>query len=351
MNKNLKRVLSYALGIVLAMGLGLTYAYAVGANDSNAFVTKTEWAAKVAQIEASLDNVNKTIDDSNMDFVMNGPRLQAGLIDGFENISTIGTHGDPFSQITRYSTLAHYYNRFSVYSRTMLSDHWDGRQGVETVYAGAASDYNQQGYICNARYALQSTDPNIYLIISVYHMDVGSTGNANLVQVCWVDISKKIQDYSVAKNITVILPESEWGHYGATNASYSRNNGHIGNTSCEFFPPMLLYHNTTSTAIYPLTTTGYGQTKTVADGKITILMEFQAGYPIFRTAVNQSASFGIFPYNMNGRKMGNAFDSIMIKYSTSSQGYVDGIAKIYCPTKGCLCLKNFLNGEIPILNE
>ena len=41
----------------------------------------------------------------------------------------------------------------------------------------------------------------------------------------------------------------------------------------------------------------------------------------------------------------------MIKYSTSSQGYVDGIAKIYCPTKGCLCLKNFLNGEIPILNE
>ena len=50
MGKNMKKVLSYALGAILALGVGLSYAYAVGANDSNAFVTKTEWNAKVAQI-------------------------------------------------------------------------------------------------------------------------------------------------------------------------------------------------------------------------------------------------------------------------------------------------------------
>ena len=49
MKKNIKRYLSYVLGVILAMGLGLSYAYAVGANDSNAFVTTTEWETKVAQ--------------------------------------------------------------------------------------------------------------------------------------------------------------------------------------------------------------------------------------------------------------------------------------------------------------
>ena len=86
MKKNFKKCLSYVLGVVLAMGLGLSYAYAVGANDSNAFVTTTEWEQRVAQIEASLDNVNKTINDTSMDFMMNGPRLRSGLMEGFENI-------------------------------------------------------------------------------------------------------------------------------------------------------------------------------------------------------------------------------------------------------------------------
>ena len=78
--KQVKKTLSYLLAIVLALGIGLTYAYAVGANDSNAFVTTTEWEAKFAQLETSLDNVLKTVNDTNMDYVLNGPTLQVNVI-------------------------------------------------------------------------------------------------------------------------------------------------------------------------------------------------------------------------------------------------------------------------------
>ena len=114
MGKNMKKVLSYALGIILAMGIGLTYAYAVGANDSNAFVTKTEWDQKAAQIESHIDNIVKTVSDNNMDFVMNGARLQVNLIDGFENI---GGGRDSSGYLNSYGHSATYYHNDSIYTR------------------------------------------------------------------------------------------------------------------------------------------------------------------------------------------------------------------------------------------
>ena len=56
MHKNIKKVLSYIVAIVLALGIGVTYAYAVGGNDTNNLMTKTEWQQKIDQIRASIDN-------------------------------------------------------------------------------------------------------------------------------------------------------------------------------------------------------------------------------------------------------------------------------------------------------
>ncbi len=162
MNKNLKRIISYALGIILAMGIGLTYAYAVGANDSNAFVTKTEWNAKVAQLEATLDNITKTINDTNMDFVMNGPRLQASLVEGFENSGGVDTNlSQPFVYSAN-STWNHQYNYFQRISNICLQDTWNGRQGIAvyTVYGG---DLNGSEYQAKCKFALRSNEDPIYI--------------------------------------------------------------------------------------------------------------------------------------------------------------------------------------------
>ena len=118
MGKNMKKLLSYTLGIILAMGLGLSYAYAVGANDSNAFVTNTEWEAKVTQIETSIDNVKKTISDTNMDFVMNGPRLQTSVVDGTWNCGSVqSTDNAGFGSMPWHNTtvtdLGNLYSRFN----------------------------------------------------------------------------------------------------------------------------------------------------------------------------------------------------------------------------------------------
>ena len=52
--------------------------------------------------------------------------------------------------------------------------------------------------------------------------------------------------------------------------------------------------------------------------------------------------FDDLPLDLDGRKYGSLGD-----YLTTAVP----VSKVWSPQKNCICLKNYLNGEIPILNE
>ena len=361
MNKTFKKLLSYTLGAILALGLGLSYAYAVGANDSNAFVTTTEWEAKVAQIEASLDNVTKTINDSNMDFVMNAPRLQTSLVEGFEN-----NGGSPFpyaifNSVYRESSTTSTGSVYHNYNQLMIQDSWDGRQTLLTSVGYPNQSYVGTIYGCKARFALRSNDPNVYLIVSIYYI---GTDNYQAVtrayQVNYVDISKVRQDYTAAKTVVVELPLSEWAipvssHLTIPAQGRTSTNTYTGTPANSQFPPYLAGVTTNTDNIYPVSNpaTGYSK-RDVTATDVIFTFDFPAGTSIIRQLMSAApwGTWDVLPVNMNGRKFGGAYDYISIN-STPTLAYTSAhaIAKVYSPQKGCLCLKNYVNGEIPIFNE
>lgn len=346
MKKSMKKVLSYALGIILALGVGFSYAYAVGANDSNAFVTKTEWNTKVAQIEASLDNVSKTIKSNNMDFMMNAPRLQVNLVEGFENIGGVGNTGNVFV-FTAGSVWNHYQTKWSAQNKYVLVDTLDGGQNL-SPYGYYGADMNGNEFNRKAICALKSNDdPNIYLLYQYFLVD--SSGVA-LAQVTYVDISKTTQNYSSARTLTVTLPKSDWikmsnSGAGITDQSRVSTNIYTG-TEGNGMSSRLPYSGNNSATYGNLSNpgTGYVRLVTAADS-FTVTYEFPATTCTIRTSGAASTSgkcFDFIPRDFNGRKYGTTFDDIDLS---------GNICKLYSPQKGCLALKTRTNGEIPIFNE
>ena len=349
MGKNMKKVLSYALGAILALGVGFSYAYAVGANDSNAFVTKTEWQAKFDQLKSSLDNISKTIYDNNMDFMMNGPRLQTSFVDGFENIASLqNTQGTPqliypwFEQ--NLTSLNNMYPRMQ---NLYLTDTWNGHQIVQNIYfptgnAGAARSY------VNARFALRSSDPNIYLIVTIYD---GNQDGIYSVMFHYVDMTQQsTRDYSNAKIVEVTLSLNEWGMYpngDYTPTAYSRTSegvttGQISDT--------VFWEYMDRVAADGLSNPGTGfVSRTINGTDMTFRIEFPAKACTLRQYRGSSpySVWCLFPLDMTTRRFGGNYDRVTI---TSAEGGQQ-IAKVYSPQKGCLALKSYLNGEIPILNE
>ena len=57
----------------------------------------------------------------------------------------------------------------------------------------------------------------------------------------------------------------------------------------------------------------------------------------------------VLPIDMKGRKYGGPGD--LISVSATANDSAGFIAKVYSPQKGCLALKSYMNGEIPIFNE
>ena len=361
MGKNMKKVLSYALGVVLALGVGFSYAYAVGANDSNAFVTKTEWNAKVAQIEASLDNVTKTINDNNMDFVMNGPRLQAGLIDGFENkgggytADTVLRH--PYRDTQRS---AHATTRMYIHNNVVLGDSWDGRQIIKHSPVWYGGDTDNTPYACQARFAVQSKDPNIYVIVSLYNVSSATSApysRCYIMQATYVDLSNQTTNYGSAKEVEVTLPLSDWDQIyaqGTTIPPLPRTSAGVytGRPSDTTWHQYIIYGNSNSHTTGNLSNpaTGY-VTRSVSATDVTMKFEFPANTCTIRH-VNASDPYSVWtvlPKNMVGRKFGTLLDTVAI--STSTLMTDRAIAKLYSPQKGCLALKSYMMGEIPILNE
>ena len=348
MGKNLKKVLSYALGIILAMGIGLTYAYAVGANDSNAFVTTTEWQAKVDKIQASIDNVRKTINDSNMDFVMNSPRLQVTTVDGLQT-PALDDSGNFYPywpyQSTSVTDIGVLYSRINYLS---LLDLWDGKQSV-VKYAMSNSNFSYtQGY-CAVRFALKTNEPDIYLIVSLYS---GSYSSTTYAIFCYINVGDEpLQSlYTSARTLTVTLPYDEWWCMRTTNVPAS-----IGKSSTNVFsgtlsngyqyPERISLTSSNADGYYSNPGTGY-VTKTANANDIVYTFDFPA--TCCTLAVYAKDFWDTLPIDMSTRKFGGHYDQVTFLNSSS---YRVPTAKVYSPQKGCLALKSNLNGEIPILNE
>ena len=361
MKKNIKRYLSYVLGVILAMGLGLSYAYAVGANDSNAFVTTTEWETKVAQIEASLDNVTKTINDTNMDFVLNGPRFQVSLIDGFENRGTAFEVVSFGNRVFKNATLSSGLNlRFSMGNNLNIYDTWDGRQIVaqKNWYNG---DTTNDVYEVTARFAVQSTDPNVYLCVSLYAFGGNNDSYPNRIwisQYSYHDLTKQLDNFATAKTVTVTLPLSEWWpiYDNQPPSAFTETSSYVytGKTGADYeFPTQLQWNANNSASMYNLSNPGTGYvSRSATSTHVTFTFKFPANANIIRHN-NLSAPYAVWnvlPKNMRGRKFGGPNDVLPHSNSITSAS-ARSIAKVYSPTKGCLALKSFLNGEIPILNE
>ena len=366
MKKNFKKYLSYALGVVLAMGLGLSYAYAVGANDSNAFVTTTEWEQRVAQIEASLDNVSKTISDTSMDFMMNGPRLQASLTDGFENIGcwTGIQLFNSYDGVYRSSTLNSTSGRQWTSNMVNLIDQIDGTQSIREPYFWNA-DSNTGMIMLRCRFAVQSTDPNVYLVVSMYGNGSVSSSAPHYrgyqQQFVYYDLSNPYSDYSSSKTVTVKLPLSEWWPiYGDQPPSVLTSNStsvYTGKTGADTAYNQFLWWNSgNSNSTYNLSNPGQGWvSRSVTETEVTYQFGFPAGANIIRDAKMNSSPWCVWdtlPIDMKGRKFGNAYDQLSNSYNTAvTERTARVVAKVYSPQKGCLALKSFYSGEIPILNE
>lgn len=337
MGKNFKKVLSYALGIILAMGIGLTYAYAVGANDSNAFVTKTEWQAKVNQLETAIDNVTRTINDSNMDFVMNSPRIKMSMIDGFENCAPMrnayGSISDGAWHYSGPSALANIYPRWN---DMFIADKWNGLQSI--AHVGWSSGTMTYTYYCmKNRFALRTNVANTYIIVSAYNLAMKTFHYVIAGQYpAAADIT--------AKSLTVELPRSTWkniNNAAAVPSAIGRTNQYIFCGATGFST----YLNYSNSSIDSYTNTSGYLTRTVDDTKMTYTFEFPANNYAMRVAGISGAYFEFLPNNMAGKKYASIGDSVQLP--NSSLGV---LTEVYSPQKGCMCLKSYLNGEIPILN-
>ena len=91
--------------------------------------------------------------------------------------------------------------------------------------------------------------------------------------------------------------------------------------------------------------TGY-LTRTVDGDYLVQTFEFVGYYYAMKSSSQAQVHFPFYPLKMENRKFGTHGDTIL--YSTTMTGEV---ARVYSPQKGCYCLKSYINGEIPILNE
>lgn len=341
--KPVKKTLSYLLAVVLALGIGLTYAYAVGANDSNAFVTTTEWEAKVAQIRASLDNVRKTINDTNMDYVLNGPRLRVSMIEGYEYTfgASRGSGGWLGEGAYHLPAVSNINNVYVQYNDIYITDRFNGLQTLLNAY-WPSSNRSYNSYCPKWRYALRTTTQNYFLVITSYGSGFGELTTFNYVATGTYPLSTTIP----ARNLTVKLPRADWvrlGDSSYTPTSWSRESG--GSYLWAGAVGSLDYLDYTNTNNQNFTISPIYSTRTVDANEITMTYEFPANAYSIRSTISKHGELIPYDIGSKGIKLGSWRD--MVVWSPTGSGVV---TEVYSPIKGCMCLKSYLNGEIPILN-
>ena len=356
MVRRIKKYLSYTLGIVLALGIGLSYAYAVSANDTNTFVTKQEWQEKMAMLNTAIDNVSKTINDTNLDYVMHGPRLQTSFFDGFDKVSV--TNGGYVNFVTPYRepTLSSIYNLYPRFNNVILHDLWNGHQSINNYYY-STGDISAAQLVLKARFAVKTDMPGIYLVVSIFD---GSTGSTDSDSQCYAAMFTYVVlgdltefPYTNARTITVTLPLNEWWSFSGTTGPKTR-----ARTS------EAVWYSTGGSNIFVSRmqrgsnnydggwTSGGFVTVAVTPMSVSYTFEFPAGAHTLKQSSTNSpwCYWNILPLNMQDRRFGGPYDSVFVP-SSAAETTQSQVVKIYSPQKGCLALKSYLNGEIPILNE
>ena len=274
---------------------------------------------------------------------MNGPRLQTTMIDGAQNCVSLVTsdggylymYGQHATQLTATNNVYNYFNDY------YLADQWNGRQSiVKTTWYQGDTDYST---LClKVRYALATTTPGWYIIVSQYG---GSS---------WIFHYAKVGKYPIEttvtpKTFTVKFRRDEWGV-----STYSAGNtiGNLDRTSTSIYMGNVSYPNyiraATNTGLDGFSSTAGYLKRTIDDDEYcTQTFEFMGAYYAMKSSSQAAAHFPFYPLKMENRKFGVQSDQI-IYYPANSNGEV---AKVYSPQKGCYCLKSYVNGEIPILNE
>ena len=273
---------------------------------------------------------------------MSGPRLQINMIDGWETcygqlrttnglISSVGSHDSTFTSLN---------NLYPQYNDIYLLDTFNGRQNIASPW-WPSGNTSYSTYVPKFRYALRTTTPGYYLIITHFAAD-GSAAQINYVKTGVYPVSSTIP----AINLTVELDRSQWAYFNnsvTTIPEWSRMTradlwaGQVG-----FLDYMELGNDNRQ----GFTITNIYCSRTVTDSTVTTTIEFPANTYSIRSRYGNMLC--MFPYDLGGRgiKMGGFGDKVLVS-PTNSGG---AIVEVYSPIKGCMCLKTYANGEIPILN-
>ncbi len=276
---------------------------------------------------------------------MSGPRIQLSTIDGYEN----GGHASQDATRLFFSNTidATDTNRRPWCADAYLLDMYDGRQGFSSIYwQPGNTSYNALG--CKIRYALKTTTPDTYLIVSIYQGDYNYPFG-------FVYNFAKVGNYPLSSggfpNLTVELNTDEWvlpGQPQQAPGTVSNSNTNIVVGSVDFREWI---QNTNGTNIDGFTYTGAQvgfYTQSALSGN-TYTLQVRGGntsYYSMRILDSSRSITPLLPLDMAGRKFGGPGDKVMVNPAGRGAVY-----KVYSRAKGCMCLKSFLNGEIPILNE
>lgn len=279
-----------------------------------------------------------------MDFVMSGPRFQVNTIEGYEN-GTVAIHSGKLSYglINHSATYNDTWNTSADINDAYITDLWNGRQGIAHIYWSPNTEsYTLRGL--QFSYALKTTTPDVYIIVSIYG---GSTDYPYECIIHWA----RIGNYPVANSdvpqgtwLRVDLPIDEWvypGNPSSTPVAHAVNTYYVSSTA-----GYLEYLRDTDSSVDSFSATSNCMRSSLSGNTYTIEVMFPGGYNAIRDVLSSRYIFGLLPLHMNGRKFASHGETILAGPSD-----VGCVAKVYSPAKGCLCLKSYLNGEIPILNE
>ena len=282
---------------------------------------------------------------------MSGPRLQASLFEGFETRPALS---NSYSDTSYYPSRIFFVGNSSPDTNLsngpetnalQIRDLVDGRQLVDRAQP---SYFTYLTILSPCRYALKTTTPNTYLVFTQYAMGGGLSWTA--MQRC--EIGKGAwPTLGSSQTLSVELNTSKYRAMGG-GILQARSSSSTNTWKRIYGTPYYIYNSPADEGNW-VTDSNIRVGTTVSGTQYTLTVTFPAD--AHTVLLKESGNYvNIFPLGLEGRKIGDPrFDSINIRsktISTVTQSYYY-IGKVYSPFKNCLCLKSYLQGEIPILNE
>ena len=269
---------------------------------------------------------------------MSGPRLQSNLIEGMGNCGGLVYQPDTLlgGFGFYYENAANDTNSIAWSNDYTLQDLQDGRQAFRRLpYENVVAGLNTYFPI---RYALKTTTSGKYVLLSI-----GQYSGKEVATIERCAVGDGVYDYSNAETLVVELPKANWKSFSGNEiSSYERT------PQIDILPQYNIY---TPQSFKSLQDKGESSSAgkaymTVSSSSSTITYTFEFASDIKMMFVQPSADTIPWLLDMKNKQVGSIGDFL----KTRTKSY-DFISKVYSPMKGCYCLKNFADGEIPILNE